>query len=167
MQNNFKWDSSQFFRDLTASNRLAADKGFTFARVSGLEGFQDALQSVNSRKPIVAVSDSSSGVIYTDYSPHTERVELVFIGVPYRIDDMKAREAAMNTVRELFRQFCTRIMLERVRLEQHSIYIDDRIPLTEIDRYTFSGMACAYFNLRVTTYTNLVYNPDEWQAPNN
>lgn len=167
MHNNFKWDAVAFFRTLTEANRLTQSKGFIFNRVSGLEGFQDALQSINLRKPIVAVSDSSSGVLYTDNSPHTERVELVFIGVPYRIDDMAARENAMNIVREVFRQFSTRIMLEKVRLEQNSIYIDERIPLTEIDRYTFSGMACAYFNIRVTTYTNLVLNPDEWQDLSN
>lgn len=69
----------------------------------------------------------------------------------------------MDKIRELFRQFMSRLILEKTLLEEHCIYLDDRIALTEIDRYTFSGMAAAYFQLKVSTYTDLRFNPDEWQ----
>jgi len=160
---NFNWDATEFFERLTLLNKFAKSLGFRFARVSGLEGFQDAVSSFQSRVPFVAASDISQGVLYTDNSPHTERVKTVFIAYPHSQMDMKAREAAMDKIRELFRQFMSRLILEKTLLEEHCIYLDDRIALTEIDRYAFSGMACAYFQLRISTYTDLRYNPDEWQ----
>ncbi len=159
---NFNWDSAEFFQTLTEQNKFAQSLGFKFCRVSGLEGFQDAIAKFQSRTPIVAASDISQGVLYTDNSPHTERVKTVFLGYPCPIDNMKAREAAMDKVRELFRQFMSRLNLERTRLEENTIYLDDRISLSEIDRYAFSGMACAYFQMNVSCFTDLRYNPDEW-----
>ena len=44
----------------------------------------------------------------------------------------------------------------------HSIYIDPRISFQEIDRYFFSGCACAYFQIAVETYTDLQFNNEEW-----
>ena len=159
---NFNWDSSDYFEKLTLSNRFAVSHGFRFCRVSGLDGFQDAIASYQSRAPFVAASDISQGVLYTDNSPHTERVKTVFIAFPHKVDDMKARESAMDMIRELFRQFMSRLILEKTRLEEQCIYLDDRVSLSEIDRYTFSGMACAYLQLKVSTYTDLRFNAEEW-----
>jgi hypothetical protein len=36
-------------------------------------------------------------------------------------------------------------------------------PFSEIDRYFFSGCACAYFQIAVDVYTDLRYNADEWE----
>ena len=52
----------------------------------------------------------------------------------------------------------TKLILERTRLQQNVIYIDERIQFQEIDEYFFSGCACAYFQIAVDTYTNL--NPE-------
>jgi hypothetical protein len=80
----------------------------------------------------------------------------------HAIDDMKARERCMNTMRELFRQFMSVLIMEQTRLQEHSIYVDPRISFQEIDRYFLSGCACAYFQIGVETYTDLQYNTDEW-----
>ena len=40
------WNATNFFRDLTARNKLATAQGFSFCRVSGLEGFEEALQTM-------------------------------------------------------------------------------------------------------------------------
>ncbi|MBQ0062995.1 MAG: hypothetical protein KBS94_03070 [Prevotella sp.] len=34
--------------------------------------------------------------------------------------------------------------------------------LQEIDRYFFSGCACAYFQIATDVYTDLRYNQEEW-----
>lgn len=159
---NFNWDATDFFESLTLSNKFAVSHGFRFCRVSGLDGFQDAIGTYQSRVPFVAASDISQGVLYTDNSPHTERVKTVFIAYPHAINSMQAREEAMDLNRELFRQFMSRLILEKTKLEEHFIYLDNRVALTEIDRYAFSGMACAYFQLKVSTYTDLRFNPEEW-----
>ncbi len=40
------WNATNFFRDLTTRNKFATAHGFAFARVSGLEGFEEALQNM-------------------------------------------------------------------------------------------------------------------------
>jgi hypothetical protein len=76
---------------------------------------------------------------------------------------MDARTECMETMRELFRQFMSVLILERVKLEQNRIYLDPRISFNEIDQYFFSGCACAYFQIAVDIYTDLRYNENEWQ----
>lgn len=86
----------------------------------------------------------------------------MFLAKRHAVDDMKARERCMDNMRELFRQFMSVLLQEKTRLEENNIYIDPRISFTEIDRYFFTGCACAFFQIAVDTYTDLSFNPDEW-----
>lgn len=162
MDNNFNWNSTSFFKNLTENNRFAIDNGYRFARVSSLEGFHDALGAMLSAKGFVAVSDTSQGNVNIENTPHTRRVKTVFLARRHAVDDMAARERCMENMRELFRQFMSVLILEKTKLEQNSIFISPSISFNEIDRYFFSGCACAYFQISVDTYTDLSYNPDEW-----
>ena len=80
----------------------------------------------------------------------------------HKVDDAKARQACLDKMNELFRQFMSVLIQEKTRLRENSIYLDDRISFTEIDKYFYTGGACAFFQIAVDTFTNLVYNPDEW-----
>lgn len=111
----------------------------------------------------VCVSDISDGYTDINNTPHTRRVKTVFLAMRHTIDDMNARERCMETMRELFRQFMSVLILEQTKLQQHCIYIDPRISFQEINRYFLSGSACAYFQIAVETYTDLQYNKDEWE----
>ena len=157
------WNAAPFFQTLTSTNKFAIEKEFTFAKVSGLDGFEEALQQLQSATAIVAVSDISQGYIEVNNSPHTRRVKTVFLAMRHALGDMTARQACMDSMRELFRQFMSKLILEKTRLEQNSIYLDPRITFQEIDQYFFSGCACAYFQIAVDTYTDLRYDPTEWQ----
>lgn len=159
---SFSWNATAFFEDLTKRNKLAQKKGFTFCRVSGLDGFEELLAKMMTKTAFVCVSDISQGFTDINNTPHTRRVKTVFLAMRHVIDDMKARERCMNTMRELFRQFMSVLIMEQTRLQEHSIYVDPRISFQEIDRYFLSGCACTYFQIGVETYTDLQYNTDEW-----
>ena len=161
-ESNFNWDAASFFERLTASNRFAKEHAYRFERVSSLKGFHGALGSMMSTKAFVAVRDESQGGIDIENSPHTRRVKTVFLAKRHKADSMEAREQCLNNMRELFRQFMSVLLLEKTRLEENNIFIDARISFTEIERYFFTGCACAYFQIAVDTYTDLTYNPDEW-----
>lgn len=159
---NFSWDSHSFFERLTSTNRLAVDGGYQFCRVSSLEGFQEALTNMMDAEAIVGSCDLSQGTLITANSPHVRRVKTVFLAKRHAFDSMDARMEAMNELRELFRQFMTKLILEKTMLEEQCIYMDDRISFTEIEKYFFSGCACAFFQIAIDTYANLAYDPDEW-----
>lgn len=157
-----RWDAAAFFERLTATNRLAQSEGFTFCRVSGLEGFEEAVNQAQTQSAFVCVSDIADGYTDLNNTPRTRRVKTVFLAMRHAAEDMEARSECMETMRELFRQFASQLILEKVRLEQNCIYLDPRISFNEIDRYFFNGAAGAYFQIAVDCYTDLRYNPNEW-----
>ena len=156
------WNATEYFKHLTATNRLAKSEGFTFCSVSGLDGFEEALDHMQRSKAFICVSDIANGYTELHNTPRTRRVKTVFLAMRHRIDDMRARNTCMDTLREVFRQFMSKLILEKTKLENHCIYIDPRISFNEIDRYFFSGCACAYFQIAVDVYTDLRINSDEW-----
>ena len=162
-QSNINWDATAFFASLTERNKFTKAHDFVFARVSGLDGFEEVLQQLQSATAIVAVSDISQGYIEVNNSPHTRRVKTVFLAMRHAILDMEARQMCMNIMRELFRQFMSKLILEKTKQEQNNIFLDPRISFQEIDQYFFSGCACAFFQIAVDTYTDLRYDPTEWQ----
>ena len=159
----FNWNATDFFEGLTKRNKFAQSKKFTFCKVSGLEGFEEALTKMMTKTAFVCVSDISQGFTDIINTPHTRRVKTVFLAMRHAIDNMEARQSCMDMMRELFRQFMSVLILEQTKLQEHSIYIDPRISFQEIDRYFFSGCACAYFQIGVDTYTDLQFNASEWQ----
>ena len=58
------WNATEYFRHLTATNRLAKSEGFTFCSVSGLDGFEEALDHMQRSKAFICVSDIANG--YTE-----------------------------------------------------------------------------------------------------
>lgn len=134
------WNGTNFFRDLTARNKFATAQGFAFARVSGLEGFEEALQVMQSTTAFVCVSDMSQGYIALANTPRTRRVKTIFLAMRHAIDDMEARLSCMETLREVFRQFMSQLILERTRLEQSCIYLDERHHVQRNERVFLFGL---------------------------
>ena len=158
----FNWNATAFFEDLTKRNKFARSKKFTFCRVSGLDGFEEALAKMLTKTAFVCVSDISQGFTDINNTPHTRRVKTVFLAMRHSLDNMVDRQSCMDTMRELFRQFMSVLILEQTKLQEHSIYIDPRISFQEIDRYFFSGCACAYFQIAVDTRTDLQCTSEAW-----
>ena len=160
------WNATEFFKTLTQTNRLAQQKGFCFCRVSGLEGFEEALGKMQTQSCFVCVSDVANGYMEINNSPHTRRVKTVFLAMRHKIDDMGARNNCMEVMQEIFRQFMSKLILEKTHLEEDSIYLDPRITFNEIDSFFFSGCACAFFQVAVECYTDLRLNQAEWITDN-
>lgn len=159
---NGAWNATAFFQQLTNTNKLAANSGFVFCRVSGLDGFEEALARMQKTKAFVCVSDISAGNVAINNTPRTRRVKTVFLAMRHRIDDMNARQNCFNTMREIFRQFMSVLILEKTRLAEEYIFMDDRITFEEISQFFFSGCACAYFNITIDVFTDLRFNENEW-----
>lgn len=159
---NLNWSAADFFRRLTANNKFARGHGFGFAVVSSLEGFHAHISAATKATALVAVSDTSAGAMEVSGAPRTRRVKTVFLFMRHKVDDAEARQACFDKMEELFRQFMSVLLLEKTRVAENRLFIDDRISFTEIDKYFFTGGACAFFQIAVDTFTDLSYNSDEW-----
>lgn len=159
---NINWNAYNYFDALIKKNKLAQEKGFKTFVCSGLEGFNDALQTYQKTTSFLCVDDLSDGYIELNNSPHTRRVKMIFLARRHKVDDMAARNQAMELLRELFRQLMSKFLLEKTRIEQNLLYVNSQIRFNEINRYFMNGCACAYFSITIDTYTNLMVNKDEW-----
>lgn len=157
-------DFEILFRSLTEKNVLCRRHGFRFMMVSDLEGFSDALESMKANVPLVCLSDCTSGAIDIDNAPSVRTIRTVFLYMPHPLREnyQKRRQEALSTMREIFRQFMTVLLLEVTNLRMDGIYLDRQVMFTEIDRYFFSGGACAYFQITTDKATDLVLRKEEW-----
>ena len=162
MHNKTNFNATRFFELLTKTNKLTTSLDFGFCRVSGLEGFEEALASMQSTTNFVCVSDIANGYMELNNSPHCRRVKTVFIAMRHAIDDMDERTHCMETMQEIFRQFMSKLILQKTLLEDHHIYLESRITFNEIDRYFFSGCACAFFQIATIVHTDLQHQDKEW-----
>lgn len=162
MTSGFNWQAAKFFETLTLTNKLAIENQFTFHPVSSLEGYHTLISSALSMKACVAVSDTSEGGTELNNTPHTQRIKTVFLFMRHKADSIEARLQCLETMNELFRQFLSILIQEKTRLAQNCIYIDPYIKFHEIDKYFYTGGACAFFQISVNTFTDISYNPDEW-----
>jgi len=162
IEKSYAWDATAYFRELTLRNKLAQRQNYLFAQVSGLDGLEDYIATMKSSRAAVCVSDISPGYTEMNNTPHTRRVKTVFMMKRHKIGDMAARARCMDEMRELFRQFMSALFKERTRISQGFLYLDPRVQFTEIERYFAAGAACAYFQIALDTYTNLVYRDEEW-----
>lgn len=162
IKKNFKWDATEYFRDVIRRNRLARSNDYRFAEVSGLTGLEEYIDQAQTAPAAVCVSEISPGYTILNNTPHTQRVVTVFLMKRHKIDDMQARRACLDELRELFRQVMSILFKERTMLEQGILYMDERVQFTEIDRYFAMGAACAFFQVSYTVQTNLVFRPEEW-----
>ena len=96
------WDATSFFERLTDTNILARNKKFRFCKVSGLQGFEDALATLQTTTAFVCVSDTAEGYTELNNSPRTRRVKTVFFAMRHQLGNMAARLACFDTMRELF-----------------------------------------------------------------
>lgn len=154
----------RLIRDLTEKNRLCREHDFRFCIVSDLEGFSDTLEGMQEYVPLVCVSDCLSGSMSLDNSPATRTVQTVFLFMPHDIQEnyMANRQKCFSIMREIFRQFMTVLLLEITDLRMQGIYLDRDVQFHEIDKYFFSGGACAYFQLATDRPIDLRLNREEW-----
>lgn len=167
MQNRKDWDAGAFFSTLTKTNKLCASHDFRFVKVSGLQGLEEAISTMQNTANFVAVIDNAAGYTELQNTPHTTRVRTVFFAMRHKMDDMAARKRCMETITEIHRQFCSALLPERTRMENDRIYIDSRITLQEASQYLIPGTAICMFELSVTKYIDLSFNSDEWNTPAN
>lgn len=162
IEKNYNWDATSYFRRLVETNVLAQQKGYRFAQVSGLAGLEEYIEQAQTATAAVCVSDISPGYTEMNNTPHTRRVKTVFMMKRHALNDMKARQACMDEMREIFRQMMSVLFKERTRIQEGFIYLDPRVSFQEIEQYFAMGTACAYFQIGFDVYTNLVYRSEEW-----
>ena len=161
------WDAFAFFEGTVKQNKLCVEKNFRCMAISGLEGLEEALASMQNTPNMVMVSENAAGYTMFENTPHTRKVRTIYIAMRHKHDDMVARQRCMDIIFELHRQFCSRLIQEKVRLEQNMQFLNPKIALQEVSKYLIPDTAICMFELSVDTYIDLQYNESEWITTQN
>lgn len=156
------WSAADFFSSLSQKNKLARKFDFQFGLVSGLQGFLDVISANGAFPNVIAVDDTSEGYAHTDNSPHRRVVKAVYMSMRHAPAEQEDRNECFRIMHEIFRQFMSKLIMEKTKLRQKMIRMDPRINFSEMDRYFCTGSACAFFQITVDIDTDMRYNPDEW-----
>ena len=156
------WDAGTFFRRLVERNKLCKEKGFRYVTISGLDGLEEAIATMQNNPNLVMVSENAAGATRLDNTPHVTKVRTVFIAMRHKHDDMTARKTCMDIIFELHRQFGSVLIQESTRLRENMQFLNPEITLQEVDKYLVPDTAICMFELAVSTYIDLQYTPEEW-----
>lgn len=160
------WDAFGYFSKLCKENKLCREYGFVPVRVSSLAGFEGAIGKFQNSPNLLCIEDESDGQINLNNTAHSVFVKTVYLSMRHPADPVNGQELRrqrLETMREIFRQFMSRLCKERTKLQQGFLYIDNTVKFHEIPGYFFNGAACAYFNISIGMYPDLIYRSDEWE----
>ena len=158
------FDAHAYFKSLCAKNKLAMANKFYPCSCSGIDSLEDVVSNIRTQSAFCCVDDTNDSVVEQingGYFNH--RVFTVFLLKRYKLNNMADRQSALSICRQLFRQFHSRLIIDKENLNNELIYLNtERIPSREIGKYFMGGCTGLYFMVDVQEPTQLIYNKDEW-----
>lgn len=167
MDSNLTFNALGYFEHLAKSNRLAQENDFWPCFCSGPESIDGIMQNFRKRKNFIMIDDTTSqntysrGVTFFDKNVYT-----VFILAHYHIDDMEDRQEKLELCRRIFRQFHSRMIFDKQRMEFGDMleWLDvSSVYSREMSRYSMSGVTGLYFMVNNDEPVDLTYNSNEWE----
>ena len=160
------FDAFSYFRDLTRQNKHTSELGFTPTTCSTPASFEGMLQNMAKSKNFVVIDDTNEGnvAINGDGSYRKVMTYTVWILMRYKQFDMNDRQEKLNTCRKIFRQFLSKIVIDKYNWQDNynTYTLSDQIDSREIGAYFINGLTGVEFHLDVSEPLNLEFNYEEW-----
>ena len=160
------FDAFSYFRDLTKHNKLTSELGFMPTTCSSPLSFEGMLQNMAKSKNFVVIDDTNEGnvAINGDGSYRKVITYTVWILMRYKEFDMNDRQEKLNTCRKIFRQFLSKIVIDKYdwQLNDFTYLLSDQVDNREIGAYFINGLTGVEFHIDVSEPLDLVYNNEEW-----
>lgn len=156
------FNAIEYFSALSARNKLCQQENFVTIEVSGLDGFLNALSHFSGQSNIIAVDETSDGYMALTPTPQRNEVKLVLMAMRHEAGNMQARKECLEIMREIFRQFASKLINDRFMFAHEGTTIDTKMNFSEIHEYFANGAACAFFEVAVSEGLDLTYKDDEW-----
>lgn len=161
------FDSEAYFSTLCNSNKFSVKHGFRFCTCSGIEQLQGPLQSFRATNAFFCLDDTNDGSLFQGKSGgwFQKRTFTVFLLHRYDMKREQDRIMVLHRCRELFRQLCTRLLIDSDDLENEMVYLHtENILSRELGQYFLNGCTGLYFMIDVSEPVDLTYNESEWQS---
>ena len=159
------FDAFSYFRDLTKKNKLTQELGFLATTCSSSMAFEGMLANMQKSRNFIVIDDTNDGNVAVNGDGSFRKIVTytVWILMRYRLNDMNDRQEKLNTCRKIFRQFLSRILIDKMKWESDFTYLlSDQVDNREIGAYFINGLTGVEFHIDVSEPLDLVYNNEEW-----
>ena len=160
------FDAMSYFRDLTEQNMLTSQLGFIATTCSGPMSLEGLLTNLMKSKNFVLIDDTNEGnvAINGDGSFFKIVTYTVWILMRYKPNDMNDRQEKLNTCRKIFRQFLSKILIDKYQWQSDFTYLlSDQVDTRELGAYFINGLTGVEFHIDVREPLNLKFNYGEWK----
>lgn len=160
------FDAVSYFRDLSKSNKLASELGFMPTTCSGPFSLEGLLTSMSKSKNFIVIDDTNDGNVSVNGDGGLFKIVTytVWILMRYKFNDMNDRQEKLNTCRKIFRQFLSKMLVDRAEWQNDFTYLlSDHVDTRELGAYFINGLTGVEFHLDVAEPLDLVYNDAEWK----
>ncbi len=161
------FDGIQYFKNLANCNLLAVKHGFHVGECSSLEAIEPIMDEYQTKSNFILVDDTIDASVVTNGSGwFNRRVFTVAILARHRWNDTKDRNDKLNLCREIFRQFLTRLVLDKENFKYNTDLCYMRTEILryrEMNTYSMDGATGVVFMLPVDEPTDLIFRTDEWK----
>lgn len=165
MQIISEWDATQYFRTLTAQNKLAQQHGFDFVPVPSIAAAFALAEARTKSVAHVAFCETSDGQMREGRSGgyFRHKVYTVFIMLRANIKSEADKKAKLDICRNIRDQFYSRLITEQDELEAATSYIfQQSIQERDTPTFTLDGSVATFFQLEFDIPVDLRYNPEQW-----
>lgn len=165
MNDKIFFDAEEYFRTMCEQNKICTNSGFKFCTCSGIETLQGPLDSFRKSNAFFCVDDTNDGAMFQGRGGgwYKKRTFTVFILHRYKFNDMADRAEKLSLCRTLFRQICSRMLIDTDDFRNDLIYLHtDNILSRELGQYFMNGCTGLYFMIDVSEPVDLTYQADEW-----
>lgn len=159
------FDAFSYFRDLTKKNKLTQELGFLATTCSSPMAFEGMLANMQKSRNFIVIDDTNDGNVAVNGDGSFRKIVTytVWILMRYSLNDMNDRQEKLNTCRKIFRQFLSRILIDKMKWESDFTYLlSDQVDNREIGAYFINGLTGVEFHIDVSEPLDLVYNNEEW-----
>lgn len=166
MMNYDEWDATEYVRDLTERNRMAASLEFHFCLGSGWDGLTEAISNMRNKKSFVVMDETAESDIRKVGGGYFEtKAYTVFMLRRYKRMDEASRMEVLRQCRTLMQQYISKMIIDAEELKSALIYLDTDIQVREIGEVVLNGLTGLYFTFSFYRPIDLVMDADQWDDP--
>ena len=160
------FDFNAYMARLTRQNRLAVAEEFHPCDCSGIAHLEGILANMRTKKAFVCTSEvADESTVSRGGGFCKRRVFTVFIVKRFSRDNMESYREALNTCRELMRQFHSRFIIDEADMQNELIYLGvANVKSRELGGNFLDSATGLYFTISMDEPINLVYDKSEWDT---
>ena len=161
------FDGINYFKRLALQNKLVIDNSYHVAECSGLEAIEPILDNFQTKTNFLLVDDTVDAELVSNNSGFfNRRVFTVAIIAKHRWNDTADRNEKMNVCREVFRQFLSKLIIDKENYQYGDSLVYMRteiIKYREMNVYNLGNATGVVFMLPVDEPTDLRYDANDWE----